>query len=188
MGPVAGAPLRGLQVVEGSAFVAAPLGGMTLAQMGADVIRIDTIGGGLDYRRWPVNQAGNSFFWAGLNKGKRSVVVDMRSPEGREVVQALVAAPGEERGVFLSNFPAKGWLGDDVLRARRSDLVYVNIIGNPDGSTAVDTVSRSTSSGIGLSARCSTIRGTSAWQWGHQWATKTITLARPSAPMVMGSP
>ncbi|MGV3760564.1 MAG: CoA transferase [Actinomycetota bacterium] len=136
--PVAGAPLRGVQVIEGSAFVAAPLGGMTLAQMGADVIRVDAIGGGLDYHRWPVNEAGNSFFWAGLNKGKRSVVADLRSPEGRELVQALVTAPGPERGMFLSNFPASGWLADEVLRARRKDLVYVNIIGNPDGSTAVD--------------------------------------------------
>jgi len=137
-GPTAAQPLAGLHVVEGSAFVAAPLGGMTLAQMGADVVRVDTIGGGLDHHRWPVNEQGNSFFWAGLNKGKRSVVVDMRSPEGREIVQALVTAPGPERGVFLSNFPASGWLGDEVLRARRDDLVYVNIIGNPDGTTAVD--------------------------------------------------
>ena len=50
--------LDGLRVVEGSAFVAAPLGGMTLAQLGADVIRFDPIGGGLDYRRWPVTDDG----------------------------------------------------------------------------------------------------------------------------------
>ena len=50
--------LTGLRVVEGSAFVAAPLGGLTLAQLGADVIRFDTIGGGLDYRRWPVTDEG----------------------------------------------------------------------------------------------------------------------------------
>ena len=46
--------LNGMRVVEVSAFVAAPSGGMTLAQMGAEVIRIDTPRGGLDYRRWPV--------------------------------------------------------------------------------------------------------------------------------------
>ncbi len=45
-----GQPLAGLRVVEGSAFVAAPLGGMTLAQLGADVIRFDQIGGGLDHQ------------------------------------------------------------------------------------------------------------------------------------------
>jgi len=46
--------LSGMRIVEGSAFVAAPSGGMTLAQLGADVIRFDLIGGGIDYGRWPV--------------------------------------------------------------------------------------------------------------------------------------
>ena len=50
--------LDGLRVIEGSAFVAAPLGGMTLAQLGADVIRFDPIGGGLDRARWPVTADG----------------------------------------------------------------------------------------------------------------------------------
>ena len=50
--------LKGLRVVEGSAFIAAPSGGMTLAQLGADVIRFDQIGGGIDYRRWPVTENG----------------------------------------------------------------------------------------------------------------------------------
>lgn len=130
--------LEGLRVVESSAFVAAPLGGMTLAQMGAEVIRVDTIGGGLDFHRWPVNHQGNSFFWNGLNKGKKSVVADLRSPEGRELVVALATAEGPGNGIFLSNFPAAGWLSDDRLRAQRDDLIYVNIIGNPDGTTAVD--------------------------------------------------
>ena len=72
--------LQDLRIVEISAFVAAPLGGMTMAQMGADVIRIDALGGGLDYRRWPVTQEGTSLFWCGLNKGKRSVALDLASP------------------------------------------------------------------------------------------------------------
>ena len=130
--------LDGLRIVEGSAFVAAPLGGMTLAQMGADVIRFDAIGGGIDSHRWPVTSDGTSLFWAGMNKGKRSLAVDVRQPEGQELVTALVCGEGADAGIFLSNFPASGWLSDERLRARRSDLIYVNIIGNPDGSTAVD--------------------------------------------------
>ena len=55
---------------------------MTLAQLGADVIRFDPIGGGLDHTRWPVTADGESMFWAGLNKGKRSIRVDLRSPRG----------------------------------------------------------------------------------------------------------
>jgi 2-methylfumaryl-CoA isomerase len=130
--------LQGMRVVEGSAFVAAPLGGLTLAQLGADVIRFDTIGGGLDYHRWPVNDAGVSFYWAGLNKGKRSVAINLSRPEGRELATDLITAPGENAGIFLSNFPSSGWLADERLRARRPDLVYLNIVGNPDESTAVD--------------------------------------------------
>ena len=109
-------PLADLRVVEGSAFVAAPLGGMTLAQLGADVIRFDQIGGGLDRVRWPLAEGGQSLFWAGLNKGKRSIQLDLHAPAGRELVQALVTAPGYEGGLFLTNFPARGWLAYDELR------------------------------------------------------------------------
>ena len=95
--------LKGLRVVEGSAFVAAPLGGMTLAQMGADVIRFDPLAGGLDYRRWPVTPENESIYWAGMNKGKRSFAVNLREAEGRELVAALITAPGPEAGIFLTN-------------------------------------------------------------------------------------
>lgn len=130
--------LDGLRVVEGSAFVAAPLGGMTLAQLGADVIRFDNPGGGIDFHRWPETPDGQSLFWAGMNKGKRSLAVDVRTPQGQEVVTALITAPGPDNGIFLSNFPARGWLSDERLREHRTDLIYVNILGNPDGGTAVD--------------------------------------------------
>jgi 2-methylfumaryl-CoA isomerase len=127
-----------MRIVEGSAFVAAPLGGMAMAQLGADVIRFDPIGGGLDRKRWPVTADGQSLFWAGLNKGKRSIQVDLRSEEGRELVQALIAAPGREAGLFLTNFPARGFLDYGKLSERRADLIMVNIVGNADGSSAVD--------------------------------------------------
>ena len=67
--------LQDLRIVEISAFVAAPLGGMTMAQLGAEVIRIDPIGGGIDFNRWPVAPNGASLYWAGLNKAKRSVAL-----------------------------------------------------------------------------------------------------------------
>src|SRR5271166_4890929 len=130
--------LDGLRVIEGAAFVAAPLCGMTLGQMGADVIRFDPIEGGLDARRWPVTRDGKSLYWAGLNKGKRSIAVNTRSPEGQELITALITAPGEGSGIFLTNFPTSGWLGYETLRQRRADLIMMNVTGNPDGSTAVD--------------------------------------------------
>ena len=126
--------LAGLSVVEGSAFVAAPLGGMTLGQLGADVIRFDQLGGGLDHGRWPLAPDGRSLFWAGLNKGKRSIQIDLRSEEGRELVVALVAASG----TFLTNFPARGWLAYESLRRWRNDLIMVALTGNADGTSEVD--------------------------------------------------
>ncbi|GEM_PF-12176 len=83
------------RVVEMSAFVAAPLAGMVLAGLGCDVLRVDPPGGGLDFARWPVTPAGQSIFWAGLNRGKRSVVIDFRRPEGRELVAEIVIAGGQ---------------------------------------------------------------------------------------------
>jgi 2-methylfumaryl-CoA isomerase len=137
--------LQGMRVIEGSAFVAAPLGGMTLAQLGADVIRFDAIGGGLDRNRWPVTADGKSLFWAGLNKGKRSIQIDFGSPRGRELVAELVTAPGPDAGLFLTNFPLRGWLDEEMLAKRRPDLITVSISGNYDGSSAVDyTVNPST--------------------------------------------
>jgi 2-methylfumaryl-CoA isomerase len=130
--------LSGLRVVEGSAFVAAPSGGMTLAQLGADVIRFDPIGGGIDYRRWPVTQNNESIYWHSLNKGKRSIAVDFKTPEGRELLTRIITAPGDDCGLFLTNFPARGWLADDALRAHREDLIYLNLTGDRHGGSALD--------------------------------------------------
>ena len=130
--------LEGLRIVEASAFVAAPTGGLTLAQLGADVIRVDPIGGGVDARRWPLADSGASIYWASLNKCKRSIPVNLRAPEGRELVAELVAQPGEGGGCFLTNLPVRDALTWDALAARRSDVVMVQITGHRDGSTALD--------------------------------------------------
>jgi 2-methylfumaryl-CoA isomerase len=130
--------LSGLRVVEGTAFVAAPLAGMTLAQLGADVIKFEPIQGGIDIQRWPVTASGKSLFWAGMNKGKRSIAIDLATPEGQEVATALICAPGDQSGLFVTNFPPRGWLAYDKLRARRDDLVYVNLVGDRHGGSEVD--------------------------------------------------
>ncbi len=130
--------LEGMRIVEGSAFVAAPLAGMTLAQMGADVIRFDRIQGGLDYDRWPVTKNGRSLFWAGLNKGKRSIAVDMSTPEGQEVLTRLICAPGDENGIFLTNLRVRGWMAYDALRQHREDLIMMSIKGDRHGGPQVD--------------------------------------------------
>ncbi|MDQ6680487.1 MAG: CoA transferase [Pseudomonadota bacterium] len=130
--------LAGMRVVEAAAFVAAPLGGMTLAQLGADVIRIDTLGGGLDYRRWPVTDDNVSLFWCGLNKSKRSVALDLASAEGRELAMAIICAPGDAAGMLLTNFPPRGWLAYETLQQRRADLIQLTVQGDRHGGSAVD--------------------------------------------------
>lgn len=130
--------LAGLRIVEASAFVAAPLGGMTLAQLGADVIRIDPPGGGLDYRRWPVTADNTSLFWCGLNKQKRSVVIDVAQSEGREIAEALICAPGEGGGIVLTNLPPRGYLDYDALCVRRPDVIQLTLSGDRHGGSAVD--------------------------------------------------
>jgi 2-methylfumaryl-CoA isomerase len=131
-------PLAGLRVVEVSAFVAAPLGGMTLAQLGAEVIRIDPIGGNIDAGRWPLAPNGSSIYWASLNKGKRSVTLPLDTPEGQETAARLITAPGADAGIVLTNLPARGWMSYESLRARREDLIMLRLLGNHDGSGALD--------------------------------------------------
>ena len=130
--------LKGLRVVEGSAFVAGPTCGLYLAQMGAQVIRFDNIGGGPDFRRWPLSEGGDSLYWEGLNKGKMSVAIDLARPEGRELAQRLAAAPGEDGGLFVTNFPVDGFLSYEKLSALRADLICVRVMGWADGSQGMD--------------------------------------------------
>lgn len=130
--------LNGLRVVECASFIAAPSCALHLQQLGAEVIRIDPIGGGLDFRRWPVSPEGESFYWEGLNKGKRSVAVDISKPQGRALMVDLITAPGPDAGLFVTNFPKNGFLAHEALRQRRADLITLRVTGWGDGESAVD--------------------------------------------------
>jgi 2-methylfumaryl-CoA isomerase len=132
------APLEGLRIIDVCTYVAGPSAGMNLAQLGADVIRIDPIGGATDTRRLPTNHHGKSLYWAGLNQGKRSIEIDASTPEGRELVQALICAPGPDAGIVLTNSPNRSWLGYESLAGRRPDVIHVRITGRSDGRAAVD--------------------------------------------------
>jgi 2-methylfumaryl-CoA isomerase len=135
---VSAGPLDGLTVLEVSSFVAAPLGGLTLAQLGADVIRIDPVGGAADQGRWPLAPSGTSLFWTGMNKGKRSVTVSFRAPEGRQIVADLVRASGAGGGIVLTNAVGQAWLSYPELAQIRPDLIHLQILGYRDGRAAVD--------------------------------------------------
>ena len=126
--------LSGLSVIEASSFVASPSAGLYCAQMGAEVIRVDQVGCGPDFQRWPVIAKNDSLYWENLNRAKKSVALDLGRPEGRELLQALVRAIGQ----LITNFPVKGFMAHDVLAEGRTDLVTVRIMGWADGSPALD--------------------------------------------------
>ena len=126
--------LSGITLIEASSFVASPTAGLYLAQFGAEVIRVDQIGGGPDYKRWPLSERGDSLYWENLNRAKKSVALDLGKPEGRALLQGLVA----KTGLFVTNFPADGFLSHDKLSATRPDLITVRIMGQADGSSALD--------------------------------------------------
>src|SRR3989442_13191029 len=128
--------LSGLRIVEISAFIAAPLGGATLAAMGAEVIRVAPPGGGVDIGRWPLHR-GRSLYWAGLNQGKRSVTIDTRHEPGQEKGARLITAPGEGGGIFLTNLPISGWNSYDAPKKLRGDRIMAVTTGNPEGGQAV---------------------------------------------------
>jgi 2-methylfumaryl-CoA isomerase len=136
-GPAA-LPLAGLRVIELGSFVAIPSAGLALRQAGARVIRVDPLGGAPDVNRWPLGRDGRSLYWAGLNRGKESVTLDLGSATGQAALHQLICGGGAGGGILLSNVAGKTWLSDEVLRASRPDLVYVQVTGRPDGRPAVD--------------------------------------------------
>ena len=128
-----------MRVVEAASFIAAPSCALHLLQMGAEIIRIDQVGGGPDFNRWPLSPATEqSLYWEGLNKGKKSIALDLTRPEGRDLAVRIITAPGKDSGLFVTNFPASGFLAYDRLKALRPDLVCLRVMGWPDGRQAVD--------------------------------------------------
>jgi crotonobetainyl-CoA:carnitine CoA-transferase CaiB-like acyl-CoA transferase len=82
-------PLEGVRVVELCQFAAGPFGGMLLADMGADVVKVEPPGGD-DLRHWPPQTGGFSDNFCSLNRNKRSVVLDLKDPAGVEAARALI--------------------------------------------------------------------------------------------------
>jgi len=126
--------LEGLSVIEASSFVASPTAGLYCAQMGAEVIRVDHKEGGLDYDRYMLTREGRSLSWENLNRAKKSVALDLRRDEGRELLVELSAKTGN----LITNLPEKSFLSHEAVAARRTDLVSVRIMGWHDGRQAMD--------------------------------------------------
>lgn len=126
--------LQNLTIIEASSFVASPTAGLYLAQMGAEVIRVDQIGGGPDFKRWPLTDKGDSLYWENLNRAKKSVALDLARPEGRELLQRLAA----KTGLLITNFPVNSFLSHDRLAALNPAMITVRVMGQADGGTALD--------------------------------------------------
>ena len=101
----ASAPLRGLSVVDMSTSYAGPTASMYLADLGADVVKVERPGTGDDARYWgPPFASGSSAWFASANRNKRSIAIDLRSADGRQVLHRLI----ERADVFIENLnPAK---------------------------------------------------------------------------------
>lgn len=123
-----------MRIIEISSFVAVPLAGMTLAQLGAEVIRVDPVGGAADYHRWPLTAEGESIYWAGLNKGKLSAAIDVRSDAGQELITRLIV----DSGILITNVAGRQWHSYETLVKSRPDLIHVEVSGRADGGTGVD--------------------------------------------------
>ncbi|AXU19095.1 carnitine dehydratase [Novosphingobium sp. THN1] len=126
--------LSGLSIVEVSSFVASPTAGLYCAQMGAEVIRIDDRRGGLDYKRYMMTREGRSLSWENLNRAKKSVALDLQTPEGRELAVELARKVGQ----VITNLPLESFMAHERIAAGRPDLVSVRIMGWHDGRQAMD--------------------------------------------------
>ncbi len=126
--------LSGLSIIEVSSFVASPTAGLYCAQMGAEVIRVDHVAGGLDYDRAMLTREGRSLSWENLNRAKKSVALDLQSPQGRELCVELARRTGQ----LITNLPVNSFLSHAKIAEGRADLISVRIMGWHDGRQAMD--------------------------------------------------
>ena len=122
-------PLVGLKVVELGQLIAGPFAAKTLADFGADVIKIEPPGAGDPLRKWRMLKDGTSVWWQVQSRNKRSLVLDLKQPEAQDIVRRLAA----EADVLIENFrpgAMEGWgLGPEALQALNPGLVMLRISG-----------------------------------------------------------
>jgi formyl-CoA transferase len=121
--------LAGLKVIELGQLIAGPFAAKTLADFGADVVKIEPPGSGDPLRKWRLLKDGTSVWWQIQSRNKRSIALDLRASEGQALVRQLVA----EADVLIENFrpgAMEQWgLGPDVLLALNPRLIMLRISG-----------------------------------------------------------
>jgi crotonobetainyl-CoA:carnitine CoA-transferase CaiB-like acyl-CoA transferase len=127
--PVAVNALQGLKVLELGQLIAGPFAGKTLADFGADVIKVEPPGVGDPLRKWRLLKDGTSVWWEVQSRNKRSVAIDLRTVDGQETVRRLAA----EADVLIENFKPgamEAWgLGWEALHALNPRLIMLRISG-----------------------------------------------------------
>ncbi len=122
-------PLSGLKVLELGQLIAGPFAGKTLADFGAQVIKVEPPGDGDPLRKWRMLHQGTSVWWQVQSRNKQSVVLDLRTDEGRADVRRLAA----EADVLIENFKPgtleKWGLGYETLAAENPGLIMLRISG-----------------------------------------------------------
>ena len=128
-------PLSGIRVADFSRVLAGPHATMILADLGADVIKIESPEGD-GTRQWspPVNAVGQSTYFAGVNRGKRSVALDLRAPEGLERARELAATADVVIENFKPGTMEKFGLGYEAVAAQNPGVVYCSISGFGDAA------------------------------------------------------
>ena len=126
--PSAG-PLAGIKVVELGTLIAGPYCGRLLAEFGADVVKVESPGEGDPLRKWRKLHEGNSLWWYAQARNKKSVAVNLKDPEGQEVVRRLV----READILVENFRPgaleKWGLGYEALSRDNPRLIMVRLSG-----------------------------------------------------------
>nr|WP_269112725.1 CoA transferase [Burkholderia stagnalis] len=122
-------PLDGIRVLELGQLIAGPFAGRMLAEFGADVIKVEPPGTGDPLRKWRMLHDGTSVWWAAQSRNKTSLTLDLRTPEGQDVIRRLAA----DADVLIENFrpgTLEGWgLGWDALSAINPGLVMLRMSG-----------------------------------------------------------
>ena len=123
------AALEGLRVIEMGQLIAGPFAGKTLGEFGADVIKIEAPGAGDPLRNWRMIKEGTSVWWQVQSRNKRSIALDLRSPEGQDIARKLIA----EADVLIENFrpgTLEAWgMGWETLSAINPALIMLRISG-----------------------------------------------------------
>jgi len=148
-----GAPLAGIRVVELASYVTGPYAAVLLAELGADVVKIEERGQGDPFRGW--GEDGYSPTFRSVNRGKRSIGLDLRTPAGRQVALDLGAAADVVIENFRPGVADRLGVGFEAMRARNEQLVYCSISGFGSsgpyrGRPGYDTVGQAMSGLLGL--------------------------------------